>query len=59
MKELEIGGNSAKITFDHSIDTISVEKYNVYQDGKLIDSIQTEKDDGYLSYPKPGENQKI
>lgn len=57
LRELKVDGNSVKITFEHSKDNVGVDLYNIYQNGKLIKTEITEKDDDYLSYPDPGENQ--
>lgn len=55
VREVEVGGNSATITFNHSIDTNSVKKYNLYING-LEDpmSIETKLDAFGLAYPEPG-----
>lgn len=55
LREVEVGGNSAKFTFDHSSDTISVDRYNIYQNGHQINTEPTEKDGNDLSRPNPGE----
>ncbi|WP_317946553.1 fibronectin type III domain-containing protein [Carnobacterium maltaromaticum] len=55
LREVEVGGNSAKFTFDHSSDTISVDRYNIYQNGHQINTEPTEKDVNDLSRPNPGE----
>lgn len=56
LKALDIEGESVELTFDHSSDAISVDKYLVYQDGEFIKPIDTEKDENGLSYANPGEH---
>ncbi|MTD38100.1 hypothetical protein GIX45_05515 [Erwinia sp. CPCC 100877] len=57
LKTLDITGESVKLTFSHSNDEISVDKYNLYQDGKLVKSVETQKDAKGLSYANPGDYQ--
>lgn len=58
LKDLEVSGTSIKFTFDHATDNVGVDSYNIYQDGKLVKTEITEKDENYLSYPDPGKHQK-
>lgn len=57
LKALDVGGDSVKLTFDHSSDNIGVDKYDIYMDGKRVKTVSTEKDDNGLSYSKPGDFQ--
>ncbi|WDA67247.1 bacterial Ig-like domain-containing protein [Lactococcus lactis] len=58
LKVLEVSGTSVKLTFDHAKDNVGVDSYNIYQDGKLVKTEITEKDENYLSYPDPGNHQR-
>ncbi|WP_438840852.1 MULTISPECIES: fibronectin type III domain-containing protein [unclassified Enterococcus] len=58
LQKLDVTGNTVKFTFDHSTDNVSVEKYNIYMDGELIEDYNTVPDDNVLHSPNPGENQK-
>ncbi|BAO08477.1 cellulose 1,4-beta-cellobiosidase (plasmid) [Enterococcus mundtii QU 25] len=58
LKELETTGNSIKFTFDHSKDDTSVERYNVYKDGKLVKYYNTKADSNGLHSPTPGDDQE-
>lgn len=55
---LDIQGETVKLTFNHSSDQISVDKYNIYQDDILIKTIDTKKDNNGLSYANPGDYQE-
>lgn len=58
LKDLEVNGTSVKLTFDHATDNIGVDSYNIYQNGKLVKTEITKKDENNLSYPDPGNHQK-
>ncbi|EKZ0165062.1 bacterial Ig-like domain-containing protein, partial [Enterococcus faecalis] len=53
LKETEVTGDSIKFSFDHSVDNTSVEKYNIYMDGKFVKSYKTIKDKNGLHSPNP------
>lgn len=53
----EISGNNIKFIFDHSTDNTGVKKYNIYLDGKLVESVDTIRDGNGLSYPNPKDHQ--
>lgn len=57
LKALDVGGDSVKLSFDHSSDNIGVDKYDIYMDGKKVKTVSTKKDDNGLSYSKPGDVQ--
>lgn len=59
LKVLEVNGTSVKLTFDHATDNIGVDSYNIYQNGKLVKTEITKKDENNLSYPDPSNHQKI
>ena len=58
LKALKITGLNTKLTFKHASDKIGVEKYNIYQNGELVQSILLDKDDHGISYPNPEEKLK-
>ncbi len=56
LKTIEVGGNSATLTFDHSTDNTGVEKYQIYKNGELTKTVLAPKDANDLSYPDPGKH---
>lgn len=57
VKELEVDGHSATVTFNHSTDNISIARYNLYKDGILEQTHETMKDANGLSYADPGNHE--
>lgn len=58
LKEVEVTGHSATLSFDHSSDEVGVDKYNIYVNGKFAKTVDTKKDVNGLSYPMPGDHQE-
>lgn len=54
LKELEVGDDSLKFTFNHSTDNVGVSTYDIYQNGVYIQSEITKNDDKGLSYANQG-----